>query len=671
MRVSVFIRSLPLLFVITSPALLRAQFQQPTDEELKMTADPKAPGAAAVYLNIEESTNDPFHDMSFYARIKVLTEKGKELASVEIPYLDSGYEITDIQARTIHADGTVVPLVGKPADLLISKTAIKYGDLEVNEKVFTLPSVEVGSILEYRYQVRYSEHVVSSPTWNIQKPYFVHKAHYTFTPWKAFMRDSADSTGSYLLDARRRPLNMLLWWTQLPPGTELKRDGFGRFSLDLTDIPPEPQEQWMPPIRSLLYRVLFYYKYASNNQEFWAGETKLWSKDVDHFAELTKAIHDAVNGLVAPTDSALDKAKKLYKAVQALENTDYSRKKSASEMKQLNLKAAKRAEDTWAQKSGDSEDIALLYIAMLRAAGLTAYDLKLVNREEGIFDNGYLNFDQLDDDVVILAIGGQEILLDPGEKMCPFQTLHWSHSGASGARQSPDGHYAATTPLQYYKPNSLVRIGDVNVDEHGSITGAFRFIMTGQEALRWRQAALRNDLDEVKKQFDHSLESTLPEGVEAHVDHFLQLDDPDAALMAIVNVRGALGTATSKRLMLPAFFFETRGAHPFVAQETRLEAVDMHYGEQTTDEVSYRIPESLAVEGAPQDATVTWKDHAVFVTKTVSAPGSVTVGRTLARAFTVAQPAEYQDLRGFYQKLAAADQAQLVLAKTAHTGTEN
>ena len=97
----------------------------------------------------------------------------------------------------------------------------------------------------------------------------------------------------------------------------------------------------------------------------------------------------------------------------------------------------------------------------------------------------------------------------------------------------------------------------------------------------------------------------------------------------------------------------------------------MHYGEQTTDQVSYRIPESLAVEGAPQDATVTWKDHAVFVTKTVSAPGSVTVGRTLARAFTVAQPAEYQDLRGFYQKLAAADQAQLVLAKTAHTGTEN
>jgi hypothetical protein len=44
-----------------------AQFQQPTDEELKMTADPKAPGAAAVYLNLEEITNDPLHYKSFSA----------------------------------------------------------------------------------------------------------------------------------------------------------------------------------------------------------------------------------------------------------------------------------------------------------------------------------------------------------------------------------------------------------------------------------------------------------------------------------------------------------------------------------------------------------------------------------------------------------------------------
>jgi len=658
------LRATFLLLALASPPLLFAQFQPPTPEELNMTTDPKAPGAAAVYLNVEETTDDPSHQLVVYERIKVLAEKGKELASVQVPFLSGDSRVTNIQARTIHSDGTVVPLIGKPEDLLIVKAATKYGEFQVDRKVFNLPSVEVGSILEYRYEVQYDEHLVSSPEWQIQKPYFVHKARYAFKPFKLFMRGTADTTFGYLTDARGRVLNTLLWWTQLPPGAALKQDGFGRFNLDLTDIPPSPQEEWMPPIDSFLYHVRFYYKFASNSQDFWVSETKLWSKDVDRFAEPTKPIREAVNGLIAPSDSELDKAKKLYIAVQALENTDFSRHKSEAEMKQLKLKVAKRAEDTWAQKSGSGEDIALLYVAMLRAAGLTASDVKLVNREKGIFDAGYLDFGQLTDDIVVLATAGQEILLDPAEKMCPFQTLHWSHSGASGARQSPDGHYAATTPFQTYKPNSLVRIGDLAVDEHGAVSGAFRLIMTGQEALHWRQAALRNDPDEVKKQFDRWLEFMVPDGIEAHIDRFAGLDDPYVNLTAFVKAQGALGSATSKRLLLPGFFFETRGAHPFVDQEKRIEAVDMHYGEQISDQVTYRLPPGLSVEGAPQDATVSWNDHAVLVTKSVTASGSVTIGRTLARVFTAAQPGEYQDLRGFYQKVASSDQQQLVLVKS-------
>ena len=87
MRKRTFLRSAVLALAAFLPVLVRAQFQQPTDEELKMTADPKAPGAAAVYLNINEIANDPEHYQTYYARIKVLTEKGKELATVEIPYL--------------------------------------------------------------------------------------------------------------------------------------------------------------------------------------------------------------------------------------------------------------------------------------------------------------------------------------------------------------------------------------------------------------------------------------------------------------------------------------------------------------------------------------------------------------------------------------------------------
>jgi hypothetical protein len=212
-----------------------------------------------------------------------------------------------------------------------------------------------------------------------------------------------------------------------------------------------------------------------------------------------------------------------------------------------------------------------------------------------------------------------------------------------------------------YSANTLLRAGDISFDDQSHFTGLFRFVMTGEDALRWRQAALENDQDEVKKQFDRWLESMVPDGVEAHLDHFLALDDPYSNLLAIVKVQGALGAATSKRLLLPGYFFETRGSHPFVDQEKRLEPVDMHYGEQITDQVVYHLPAGLAVESAPQDTKIPWPEHAVFITRTVSAPGQITIARILSRAFTIAKPEEYQDLRGFYRKVAAADQQQLVL----------
>jgi hypothetical protein len=645
MRISAPVRILLLLSVIASPVLLRAQFQTPTPEELKMTDDPKAPGAAAVYLNIAEDC-DSHHDwFNYYARIKVLQEKGKELATVEIPYVRDFSKVEFIQARTIHSDGTIIPLTGKPEDLLVDKMRSKQGyDFQVNQKVFNLPSVEVGSILEYSYRIT----PAFMPKWEVQHRYFVHNERFIFR--------APDMSGAYLTS--------LIWWSSLPVNKPINPDVAGVFRLEMNDIPAAPDEEFMPPIDSLLYRVQFYFKDANSAENFWKEDAKLWSKDVDRFAEPSKGLKEAVATLTAPADSELDKARKLYIAVQALDNTDYSRTKSQAERKRLNLKDVRHAQDIWNQKSGTSDEIALLYLAMLRAAGLTAYAESVVDRQRGVFDPTYLSLNQLDDTLVVLSAGGKEIELDPGEKMCPFQTISWHHSSAGGIGQSAKGADTVTSATQLYPDNKIFRFGDVTLDVHGGLTASFRIAMTGQEALYWRQLALTNDESEVKKRYDHSLELLMPDGVEAHVDHFAGLDNPYANLIAVVKAQGSMGAATSKRLILPAFFFETRAKHPFVEQEKRLTSVDMHYGETVLEQMTYHLPEGFTVEGAPVDANISWPQHTVFNTKTTVAPGQVTVVRKLYRNFTFAKPEEYQDLRAFYQKVAAADQQQLVLTRT-------
>ena len=71
-----------------------------------MTSQPQVPGAAAVYLYREETTDDQLHMFSIYVRLKVLTEKGKEFGNVELSYANEkdggGYTVNDI-VRTYHS----------------------------------------------------------------------------------------------------------------------------------------------------------------------------------------------------------------------------------------------------------------------------------------------------------------------------------------------------------------------------------------------------------------------------------------------------------------------------------------------------------------------------------------------------------------------------------------
>ena len=289
MRIGVAVRVAALSLCLGSPLLSRAQFQEPTKEELSMTADPKAPGAAAVYLYREETADDALHFHSYYSRIKVLSEKGKELATVHIPYEHGNFKITDIKGRTIHADGTVIPLTTKPSDLVDVKTK----GFQVNTMVFTLPSVEVGSILEYRLQLRYDDNWVSSPTWEVMQPYFVHKAHYFFNP----------SHSDYLINSRGQNLNRLMFAIRAGKDDKVMQNSRGQYSFDVTDVPPIPSEDWMPPLNSLNWKVEFYYTQYTSGSDFWQSEGKRWAKEADHFAEPTNTLKQAAAQIVAAGDT--------------------------------------------------------------------------------------------------------------------------------------------------------------------------------------------------------------------------------------------------------------------------------------------------------------------------------------------------------------------------------
>jgi len=627
-----------LLLALFFPASLRAQFQQTTDEELKMTADPKAPGAAAVYLYREEITNEIDRYHSFYVRIKVLTEKGKELATVNVPYIPGADKITKIEGRTIHADGTIFPLTVKPDDLMDFKTK----GVQVNSVVFTLPNVEVGSILEYRY--RYSGFTFA-PTWWIQQPYFVHKAHYSYIP----------ELGGYL---------GLMYANHIGSGEKVVKDKKNNLTLDMADIPPQPNEDWMPPMNTLRWRIEFFYTRFESGDKSWENAEKNWSERVREFTNPSGHIKKIVADIVAPGDTDEQKAAKIYAAVQKLENTRFTRTKSEAERKKEKLKEINKVEDVWTQKRGTDDEIALLYVALARASGLNAMPMKVVDRSRAIFDYTLLSADQLDDFIVVVQLGGKDVYLDPGQKMCPFGLLHWKHTITSGFRLTEKNATIAITSPGTYNDSTVQRVANLTIDDSDGVKGAVNFIMTGQDALHWRQLALKNDVEEVKKQFNESIQDEFPEGVQADFEHFLGLDDPGVKLIGIIKVSGNIGTVTGKHLILPGLFFESRSAHPFIAQDKRITPVDLHFPRFEQDNVTLHLPPGYTVESAPQTPDVIWPNHALSRIRSTVKDNSVEVMRVFARNFALLDAKEYNDLHDFYLKVAAADQQQLVLTRT-------
>lgn len=648
------------LVALSSLVPIFAQAQkwiEPTPEELKMTSQPEAPGAAAVYLNREEVTDDKLHMFSIYIRIKVLTDKGKEYGNVELPYYNvsggGGFTINDIAGRTIHADGTVIPFTGKPYQKLMEKTQ----ETKQMAKVFSLPDVEVGSIIEYRYTKRYDDNYYISPRWYIQTALFTRKAHYVWRPTSLQLTSSDD---------RGQLTSTIAWTPILPKGTEVKQtrapgnDGQLTLEVNAHDVPPAPDEELMPPITSLTYRVLFYYSPYRSNEDFWKSEGKHWSKVQDKFIGPGSGVKAAVQQLTASTDTQEQKLRKIYAAVMELENTDFTHDHSASEEKSQGLKVANNADDILARKRGSGDQLAELFVAMARAAGMKAYLVAVTNRNHSLFLQSYFSLGQLDDYIATVSIDGKEHNFDPGSRYCPYGFVAWKHTSAGGLRQVEGGTMLVQTPSVGYNSSQVQRTANLTMDAQGMTTGTVKLTYIGDPALYWRQLALGGDAATLERGLRTRVEHLLPAGMEVKVESMDNVKEYEKPLIVSFSVKGNIGSSTGKRVLLPGDIFEMN-TKPTFSHDKREIAVAFDYAYLTIDAVRLNFPAKLAIESVPANETMQYQKAIAYVLKTETTPTSVTLRRQFALGEIIYMPDEYAELRKFYNKVETKDQENVVL----------
>jgi hypothetical protein len=390
---------------------------------------------------------------------------------------------------------------------------------------------------------------------------------------------------------------------------------------------------------------------------YWPTEIERWSNQVATHSAPTAEIREAAAAIIAEAATAEQKARRLYSAVQSLNVLASDQDATLPHQDE-----PRTPRDVWTQKAGSADEIAMLYLALSRAAGLDAYGLQVADRRSHLFDPRLLSFQQLDAFLVVVRIEGRDINLDPGATMCPFGQLAWYHTMAGGVSQN--SNVPIQTPAGSANDALTARVAELSVDVSGKISGVVKVIMNGPQALYWRQLNLRTTTAETERAFARQFQDLLPTGMTVESAQFKGWHDSETFLRAIIEVHGTIPAGrTEKRIILPANLF-SRAAHEEFAAEDPESLVDLRYPEQVIDELKLRFPPGCSVESAPQGIQFAWPERASLRVTASSAAGMVDVKYTFSRTFVAVNAGDYATMQNFYRTIAAIGERHIVLVSS-------
>jgi Domain of Unknown Function with PDB structure (DUF3857) len=621
-------------------------FQPVNPDELKMTSEPKAPGAPAIILYREVNRDDrgrTAHE-DVYFRIKILTEEGRKNADIEIPFFRSQGSVVNIHARTIEPDGSIVPFTGKAFD----KSIVKARGLKYMAKTFTLPDVRVGSILEYYYTTDLSEDFIFDSRWILSNELFTKNAKFSLRPY----------TSDYA------PIHVRWIWNQLPAATAPPSEGPDHvITLTSSDIPAFQTEDYMPPENELKSRVDFIYSddlIERDVDKYWKNLGKKRNEQLESFIGKRKAMEQAVATIVSPNDSPEVKLQKIYARVQQIRNTSYEVAKTEQEQKRSKEKEPDNVETIWKKQYAEGWQLTWLFLGLARAAGFEASGMWLADRRNYFFYPQSMDGRRLDENVVVVKLNGKDIFFDPGAAFTPFGMLPWLETAVKGLKLDKEGGSWVQTSLPESTESGTQRKAELKMTDTGDLEGKVTVTYTGLEASQRRvEERLADDTDR-KKFLEDEVKDSVPAACEVELTNQPDWKSSSPSLVAeyTLKIPGWVAGA-GKRALLPVGLFAAPQKRLFDHAE-RVHPIYFEYPFQIADDVSIDMPLGWEISTVPKPEKLDAK-AITYVLEAKNDKGTLHLSRVLNVDILLLPQNNYANLRKIFQIVRTGDEQQVVL----------
>jgi transglutaminase-like putative cysteine protease len=588
-----FVLVLPLLAAAWAARAQATDFPPITDEERSLTAVPGEPNAPSVVLfkkgdfqmtGYGSQLGNQSSILSVQVRLKILTEEGKSNGEITIAHSDFT-RLHGFRGRTVLPGGQVIPVSSEAR--FMRKTSRAQGTFVT---AVAFPSVQVGAILDYQYELRFD-------------------SIYFLEPW--YFAEGVPVRYSEIFFKAPSGLHVQAW-SRAPSRVKIQSTKAETNALGWTikawaeNVPSVPDDPYGPTYNDLAAQMLLL-------PSTWVlGVEKVsllesWPKVCEEIVGYYDEVRGRDSGVakkaqeIAGSGTPRQKSEALYRFVRdRIETLPFAGVIVAN---------GGSLGEYLSKARGDRAEKALLLQAMLKAVKIDARLVWAGDRARGAIDPKLPNPNWFDTMFVMLEQDGKRVFLDPSDRSLGFGQLRYGYEGTPALipdAKKPEGIVLPEIPFDQNLRRAEV---ELTLNEKGRLAGKGTLLLTGHRA--WERTHWKDDEAKTIEAWKEWLTPRYREFQIADVKAVEQLDEHKVTVTWSMTQREeeALGDEATVAPASPL----GPVAQPFVqAASARRTGVTFDYPSREEVQLRLHWPEGWKVESRPKEKTIVGKAGSVI-----------------------------------------------------------
>jgi hypothetical protein len=605
-------------------------------EDLKLRSCHFEPDATAMRLfDVTETDVDvtPLRiNTQRRVRIKIFNEKGYEHASIKVPFYNSKKsKIKDLVGVVYNLDSTGKIVVQH----LEEDDFFKEKDGKIGIINFTFPNLKPGSIIEYKYSKSEKNIPVIEPWFPQQNIPTAYSSVTIVTSVDSETREL--STGQDSVHYKFERLG------KTPP-TRGKKQFF------CYDLPSFQSEPFMSSFNDNLLKVVFllipkslgFIDFARAPNTLWKlmGTSILQS---DAFDFQIRKVHPG-------TEKLIDSAKKIPVIADRI-GFIYHRVQQLFPHTTENSLFSGDLSDVWNERTGNTAEINLVLLNLLRQSGIKAYALLVSTRENGKVNINFPGGGQLNGIDIIAYDSSRTFIMDATLRYQPhtIPPQNILNRDAYLLDEKEMKWITITDDRFLLKQNSNIQAA---VGNDGKITGT---------AYTWHYDFAKSYLlDSALEKEDDKFFDKKPQGLTIHSLKQENTQNNSSPLLQTIDFLYE-PQQTGDYLFINPQLFSAKKANPFTKDFRRTD-IDLGCKQSFSLKFSLQVPEGFTIDHLPKNIVVRADDSSFYYRRSCESDGN---GLYLMETFEILKPIfgkdDYTSMQEFFKRAYALMTEEIVL----------